>query len=122
MNDEGKRAILAEIASVLEPPRMEEDEFTIQEYVDFVKAQGGDVSYNTASSRLKRMVEEGTLTGRRVQGDRSSRVWAFRRADKGPSSKVCESLERSIVENADVWSELAEGHTEATDTVTGTWA
>jgi len=79
MNDEGKRAILAEIASVLEPPRMEEDEFTIQEYVDFVKAQGGEVSYNTAAARLKQMMQGGKLTGRRVQGDRSSRVWAFRR-------------------------------------------
>ena len=82
MNDATRRAILAEIAEVLEPPQIEEDEFTIADYVEFVKDTGEAVSYNTAAGRLKRAVKDGLLTSRQVQGERSSQVWAFRKVER----------------------------------------
>lgn len=81
MNDEQRLAIAAEVAAMLEPSQIEDGEFTIADYVALIKAQGGDVSYNTVAGRLKRAVRDGLLTKRHVQGDRSSQVWAFRRVE-----------------------------------------
>ena len=81
MNDATRLAIAAEVATLLEPLQIEEGEFTVADYVEAMRLKGEDVSPNTVAGRLRRAAENGTLSCRQVQTERSTHTWAYRRVE-----------------------------------------
>ncbi len=64
--------ILAEVIEFSQPPRLEDDEFTIAQFA----AQAG-LSHNTAADRLEKQLNAGRLERRRVlEGGHNQ--WAYR--------------------------------------------
>lgn len=82
MTNDQKLELLQEIVEAIhkEPPP---SSFTINEYVDMVRAKGGTISEDGARRQLLRLVEKGGLEGDKFKFP-GGRRWCFWKPAKNP--------------------------------------
>lgn len=83
LTDKERRSILEEIITLSEPvPTKDDDEVTVQQFIEAMKEQDTTMSISQARSTLQRAEARGKLTSRKVQHSGHIRV-AFRKAEGG---------------------------------------
>ena len=79
MNDIDRQAIIAEIATLTDPPRLEEGEMTTMMLVKWSQGRGFPMTRKQAASQLEKGLEDGLLISRKVKHD-GRRVNAYSKA------------------------------------------
>lgn len=75
-----KAALLDEIIQYTTPPRLEEGEFIVRDYIARCAEQGIKVSYKQAACRLSSLIEAGQLEKRKVL-HQGKWTWAYRKLE-----------------------------------------
>jgi hypothetical protein len=72
MKRTARRQILEEVEEFSQPPKLRQDEFTIRQFSEHT-----GLTYKRAAGRLKRQLDAGRLTRRKVLEDGHAK-WAYR--------------------------------------------